>query len=330
MFGLPVGGTPLREVRLVIRGRRFTINLKMEGDNKFRSVKDRTAFFLLEDAEEKGLRQGGTVVESTSGNLGVALANLCGEKGYNFIAVIDPKTTQENVHRLEATGAVIELVTEPDHTGGYLLSRLDRVAELCRNNPAYFWTNQYGNPINPVAHFLTTAPEIYWQMRRRVDVIFMPVSTGGTLAGVSRFFRTASPSTIIVAVDAAGSAAFGGQPAPRKLTGIGSSRPAEFLDTKTFDELAVVGDAEAFAFCNALYKSTGLKVGGSSGATLAACAKFLASSEREFRRIVCICPDRGENYDSTIFNPRWLFENGFAVPEIAFPSRELSVELHAA
>jgi N-(2-amino-2-carboxyethyl)-L-glutamate synthase len=314
IFGVPfeVGNTSLREVNVVVNGRPFTVSLKLEGENPCGSIKDRTALFLIEDAETRGLlTPGGTIVESTSGNLGVAVATLCRLKGYRFLAVVDPKTTAENIARLNAAGAQVDLVEDPDETGGYLLTRLRKVEEICRRNPEFVWLNQYSNPANPRAHFLTTAPEIFWQMRGRVDAIFLPVSTGGTLAGVSRFFRNASPSTLIVAVDAVGSVAVGGQPGPRKLTGIGSSRPAEFVGQGAFDKLILVTDAEAFAFCNALYAVTSIKVGGSSGAALAACAKVLASLGRPLGRVVCLCPDRGENYESTIYNGRWLAENGF-------------------
>jgi cysteine synthase A len=328
---LDIGNTSMCAIAAVVNGRVSEINLKLEGENKYGSIKDRTAFFLLDAAKQDGsLGVGGTVVESTSGNLGVALGYMCPAQGYNFIAVIDPKTTKENVERLSATSAHIECVTQPDETGGYLLTRLDRVAELCRENPSYVWTNQYGNPANPTAHFLTTAPEIFWQMKRRIDAIFLPVSTGGTLAGVSRFIRTVSPSTVIVAVDAQGSIAISGSPGPRKLTGIGSSRRAEFLDAGVFDELMLVNDSEAFALCNYLYATTALKVGGSSGATLAACLKFLAMTNGRYRRVVCLCPDRGENYESTIFNRQWLIENGFGGFDFGTPLREFAVELRAA
>lgn len=309
-----VGNTPTREININVGGRDVAVGLKLEGENPFGSIKDRVAVFLLDDLERRGLlKPGGIVVESTSGNLGVGLAHTCPMKKVTFVAVIDPKTTEENTEKLVRAGAEIELVREEDETGGYLLTRLRRVKELCRRYPGAAWPNQYGNPANPRAHFLTTGPELFWQMRGRVDAVFVPVSTCGTLDGVSRYFRNASPATRIVAVDAVGSVAITGTPGPRKLTGIGSSKRSEFLREESYDDVVFVDDAEAFAYCHALVNATAIKVGGSSGAALAACVKYLGRPNVNFRRVACLCPDRGDNYDSTIYNRRWLLANGFNI-----------------
>jgi cysteine synthase A len=145
-------------------------------------------------------------------------------------------------------------------------------------------------------------------MGRRVDAVFVAISTGGTLAGIGRYFRESSPDTRIIAVDARGSVALGGCPGVRKLTGMGSSRRSEFLAPGLYDELIYVGDHEAFAFCRAVDAATGIKVGGSSGACLAACARFLQSHGKA-ERAVCICADRGEYYASSIFSNAWLAQN---------------------
>lgn len=307
-----VGNTPTREISITVGGLEVVVGLKLEGENPFGSIKDRVAVSLLDDLERRGLlKPGGIVVESTSGNLGVGLAHTCPMKKVKFIAVIDPKTTEENIVKLVRAGAEIELVRRKDKTGGYLLTRLRRVKELCRKYPAAVWPNQYGNPANPRAHFLTTGPELFWQMRGRLDAVFIPVSTCGTLDGVSRYFRNASPATRIIAVDAFGSVAITGTPGPRKLTGIGSSKRSEFLKEGSFDDIIFVDDADAFAYCNALYDATTIKVGGSSGAALAACVKYLGRSNANIRRVACLCPDRGDNYESTIYNCRWMLANGF-------------------
>src|SRR5262249_11191663 len=133
--------------------------------------------------------------------------------------------------------------------------------------------------------------------------------TGGTLAGVGCFFREASPSTRIIGVDAYGSVVFGTPPAPRKLTGIGSSRQSSFLSADLYDAHMLVRDQEAFAFCRALYASAQLKVGGSSGAVLAGCAHYL-QAHPQVSRVVCVCADRGENYASSIFSDEWLKQQG--------------------
>lgn len=142
-----------------------------------------------------------------------------------------------------------------------------------------------------------------------LDAVLVPVSTGGTLAGIARFLRRESPATWIVAVDACGSVALGGRPGPRLLTGIGASRPSSFLAPGLYDERILVADAAAFACCRALAAATDIRVGGSSGATLAACARLLAASP-ELERVVCLCPDGGAAYASTIYADRWLARHG--------------------
>jgi N-(2-amino-2-carboxyethyl)-L-glutamate synthase len=306
--------TPLVPVRLAVAGALRTIHLKLEGANPGGSLKDRTAAALVEDLEERGaIGPGSVIVESTSGNLGVALARLARTRGYGFVAVVDPKTTPENVERMRRFGARVERVDEPDGAGGYVLSRIERVRALCAED-RFAWPNQYENPANPRAHDAGTAAEILDQMDGRVDALLAAVSTGGSLAGMARRFRRESPATRIVAVDAAGSVALGGRPGPRLLTGIGASRPSAFLTGELYDELLRVADAEAFACCHALRDGAGLSVGGSSGAVLAAAGRWLAANP-EAERVVAVCADRGERYARSIFDPRWLERNGVRVPE---------------
>jgi N-(2-amino-2-carboxyethyl)-L-glutamate synthase len=307
-----IGNTPIEPIYLVIEGRVRKVHLKLEGANPAGSVKDRTGYALVQDLEQRGLlRKGSVVIESTSGNLGVALAFICWAKGYTFLAIVDPKTTQENLAKMQALGAVIELVDQPDANGGYLLSRLVRVQEFCQLSDKYVWTDQYSNAANPHIHYTSTGPEIYCQLNGKVDAVFAAVSTGGTLAGIGRFFRQVSPTTRIIGVDARGSVVFGTPPGPRKLTGIGSSRHSSFLSKEMYDTHLLVGDEEAFAFCHALHAATGIKVGGSSGAVLAACASYL-HTHPEMEHVVCICADNGENYTSSIFNDQWLQQHGIS------------------
>jgi 2,3-diaminopropionate biosynthesis protein SbnA len=305
-----IGNTPLEPIDVVIDGRMRRVHLKLEGANPAGSVKDRTGFALVQDLEERGLlRAGSIVVESTSGNLGVALAFICRAKGYAFLAVVDPKTTRENLAKMQALGAMIDLVDTPDASGGYLLSRLARVQELCTRSDEYAWTDQYANAANPRIHYTTTGPEIYRQMDGRVDAVFVAVSTGGTLAGIGRYFREASPRTRIIGVDARGSVIFGTPPGPRRLTGIGSSRRSSFLCPELYDTHMLVGDEEAFAFCHVLAAAAGIQVGGSSGAVLSACARYL-QAHPDVEHVVSVCADCGENYASSIFNAVWLRQHG--------------------
>jgi cysteine synthase A len=183
------------------------------------------------------------------------------------------------------------------------------VHEIRASSDAVVWPDQYSSPANPRAHEEGTGPELLGQLGGDLDAVFVPVSTGGTLAGLARFLRRESPGTRIVAVDAAGSGALGGALGPRLLTGIGADRPSSFASADLYDERAVVGDAEAFAFCRALAVGAGLRVGGSSGAALAACARALAA-DPALERVVCLCPDRGEAYASTIYDDAWLARAG--------------------
>ena len=310
-----IGNTPLEPINLMINGKARTVHLKLESGNLTGSMKMRTGLALMQHLAEQGkLHRNSVIIESTSGNLGVALALLCQTYQYQFVAVIDPKTTPENIQKMRAYNAQIELVDQPDQVGGYLLSRLARIQELCQQRPEYVWTDQYGSPANPQIHYTSTGPEVYRQMDGRVDAVFVPVSTGGTLTGIGRYFREASPATRIIGVDAWGSVAFGGTPAPRKLTGIGSSRQSAFITRDIYDLHMLVKDEEAFAFCRSLFLATGIKVGGSSGATLAACVRHL-QDQPELEHVVCICADDGENYNTSIFCDAWMEQHGFQLKD---------------
>jgi N-(2-amino-2-carboxyethyl)-L-glutamate synthase len=310
-----IGNTPLEPISLLINGVARTLWLKFEDANPGGSSKDRTALSLFQDLDRRGqLRPNSIIVESTSGNLGISLSWISRANGHRFVAVVDPKITPESLERMQRLGAEIEMVRKPDAGGGYLMARLQRVQELCAESRRFVWTNQYSSPANPAIHFRSTGPEILAQMGGRTDAVFVAASTGGTLAGVGRYLRQNSPGTKVIAVDAAGSVIFGGPPGPRKLTGIGSARNSQFIRRADYDTHMIVADAEAFAFCRFLQDTMNCMLGGSSGAVVAACARYLADHP-ETKRPVCICPDGGENYRSSIFNDRWLLDNGFQLRE---------------
>jgi 2,3-diaminopropionate biosynthesis protein SbnA len=302
--------TPIARVDLVIGGAARLVHLKLERENPGGSLKDRTARSLVSDLERRGvLATDSVLIESTSGNLGVSLARIAHAKDLRFVAVVDPAVSEESARRMRAFGARVEMVRDRDATGGFLLSRLARVRELCSLSASFVWPDQYRNPANPRAHELGTGPEILRQMGGRVDAVLVAVSTGGTLAGTARFFRRASPATRLVAVDASGSVALGGRPGPRLLTGIGASQRSRFLSPDLFDERILVSDGRAFALCRALARATGLRLGGSSGAVIAAAAELLERHE-DARRIVCLCPDGGDRYRRSIFDDGWLARHG--------------------
>jgi 2,3-diaminopropionate biosynthesis protein SbnA len=310
MFETKIGWTPLQAVRIDLRGRPHPAYFKLESANPTGSSKDRTALSLVQTmTAERPLRPGDVVVESTSGNLGIALAHLLNPIGCRLIAVTDPNTSTYMRRALESDGVEVLVVDRPDGMGGYLLNRLRTVRELCEANPDYRWCNQYENPANPAVHEQTTGPEILAQAGPELDAVYVAVSTGGTLAGISRYLRAAAPTVCVVAVDVHGSRATGGRPGPRLLSGIGASRVSSFLDRCTYDAVKIVSDAESFALCRILRDDTGLRLGGSSGSVLSALLDDLRGC-RPPHRPVCLMPDGGERYEHTFYDDAWLMARG--------------------
>ncbi|HEX8343158.1 MAG TPA: pyridoxal-phosphate dependent enzyme [Actinoplanes sp.] len=309
MFETTLGWTPLQAVRIDLRGRPHTACFKLESANPTGSSKDRTASAILQVMHaERPLSPGDVVVESTSGNLGIALAHLLNQIGCRLIAVTDPNTSTDIRRTLEAEGVEVQVVDEPDGHGGYLLNRLRRVRDLRTANPAYRWGNQYENPANPAVHERTTGPEILAQAGAGLDAVYVAVSTGGTLSGISRFLRANAPSVTVVAVDAHGSRATGGEAGPRLLSGIGASRISSFLDDGAYDAVKMVSDADSFALCRILRDDTGLRLGGSSGSVLAALLDDLRGNTPP-RHPVCLMPDGGERYEHTFYDDAWLMSH---------------------
>jgi N-(2-amino-2-carboxyethyl)-L-glutamate synthase len=303
-----IGQTPLRRIRLRIGGRWRHLWLKLEQFNPGGSIKDRTAFALVEDLEKhRRLLNADTIIESTSGNLGIALAMACRERGYRFIAVTDPMANRRCINKLRQLGAVVEQI-DPGPDDDYLSLRLARVRELLTDNPRSVWPDQYRSPANPRAHREQTGPELLHQAPGTPDAVFVGVSTGGTLAGVSQCLRAFSPDSKIVAVDVQGSVALGGQKAKRRVPGIGSTRRSTFLNRQSYDFAMKVTEAEAIAACRTLRSATNIGLGGSSGAVIAAAARYMSQTFTD-RPVVCVCPDGSDHYEETIYNCRWLADN---------------------
>jgi 2,3-diaminopropionate biosynthesis protein SbnA len=322
----PVAGTPGRvatpatpviELRMTVAGYRRKLRLKLEAANPTGSSKHRTAVSLLNALEAADmLGPGSTVVESSSGNLAVALAVVARERGYGFTAVVDPLTSPQNVAQIGEFGGHVEVASGVDEHGNHLRARLDLVRALVQNK-GFVWPNQYGNPANPDAHYAFTAPELWRQTGAECEAVFIPVSTGGTLAGVSRYAREVSPDVRVVAVDVEGSVALEGEPGPRQLTGIGSSRPSELVTASDYDDVIHVSAGSAVSHCRGLAEATGMYLGGSSGAVLAAVHAFLQAVE-DVEVTACICPDGGDRYYGTIYSDEWLLRTGVrADPRVA-------------
>jgi N-(2-amino-2-carboxyethyl)-L-glutamate synthase len=301
-----IGCTPLLKIRLRIHRRWRDVWLKLEQFNRGGSIKDRTAYGLIEDLEERGLMHNAdTIVESTSGNLGIGLTLVCKERGYRFIAVVDPVASEYSVQRMRDLGAQIEIVQRATSGQPLLASRLARVQELLQENPDIVWTNQYGSTANPRIHRHHTGVEILRQLGTCPEAIFIAVSTGGTLKGVAQYLHTFAPGCQIAAVDVVGSVVLGGAPGIRNIPGIGSSRISDFLQDKPYDLASYVSETEAIATCHALRLCTNIGLGGSSGAVIAAAARFL-QRRQSTSPVVCLCPDGSDRYENSIYNLEWL------------------------
>ncbi|WP_418959839.1 cysteine synthase family protein [Streptomyces tritici] len=293
-----IGDTPLRPVVVPVGDRTVRLWLKLEAENPFGSIKARTAQALIDALETGGtLRPGMRVVESTSGNLGVALAGLCAERGYGCTLVVEPSTPPASVARMREYGA--EVVTVREVPGGRTLgARLRAVREILAAGSDVVWTNQYESPANPGVHEGRTAAELLKAAPGgRFDAVVVAVSTGGTLAGIAQYFRDHAPATQVVAVDAVGSSALGGAPAERpfKLMGFGSGQVSGFVRPHHVDQVVRVTDQAAAAACTLVARRTGISLGGSGGAAVLA-AVSRALRDPSLRELACVCPDSGEKY----------------------------------
>ena len=301
-----VGRTPLVELR-----RRFpppgpTVIAKLELMNPSGSMKDRSAAYIVDRGLADGTITPSThLVESSSGNFGIALATAARVYDLDFTCVVDPKTTPANLRVLERLAARVELVTEPDEHGCYLAARLRRVAELCRTQPGSLWINQYANERSWQAHYHGTAGEILADLDRPLHCLVVPVSTTGTILGLARRLRGAFPALHVVAVDAAGSVIFGGPPGPRHVPGLGAGRRPELLAPAEIDEVVYVSDREAVAGCRALAAREGILAGGSSGAAVAAIDRIRPRLPGHWQ-ILTVLPDRGDRYLDQVYDDDWV------------------------
>ncbi|MGW9213097.1 pyridoxal-phosphate dependent enzyme [Embleya sp. NPDC055664] len=307
---LGIGGTPLVPLVLPVCGIGRRLWLKLEGANAYGSIKARTAHALIEHLEHQGgLEPGGSIVESTSGNLGVALAGICRARGYRCTLVVDRDTPRRSITLMADAGADVVLV-EPTAAGNPVAERLRMVRRILAADRRMRWTDQYGSPANPNVHERWTGPELARGIGRGVgavgpDAVVAAISTGGTLAGLSAYFRRAHPNTTIVGVDAVGSVATGGERGarPAKIPGFGSGRRSSFLRPGDWDVCVRVDDEYAAPACRVVRAATGLTLGGSSGAALLG-AVVAARGDPELREIGVICPDLGAAYLNTIYASR--------------------------
>jgi 2,3-diaminopropionate biosynthesis protein SbnA len=283
-----------------------SLYLKCEGFNFAGSIKLKAAAAMVAAAEREGrLRPGSTLIESSSGNLGVALSMIAASRGYQFLCVTDSRCNLSSRQLMEALGSCVHVIAEPDATGGYLAARIEYVRALCAEDERYVWLNQYENAANWQAHHLTTAPAIARQFPG-LDVLFVGAGTTGTLMGCARYFRDHHPSVRIVAVDSVGSVTFGGPPGPRMLPGLGTSVPPPLLDESYVDDVVCVAEADTVRACHDLARR-GFLFGGSTGTVVSGATSWLAEHDTDGLTAVAIAPDLGERYLGTIYQTNWLY-----------------------
>src|SRR6478736_7624131 len=293
--------------------------LKLEGFNITGSIKVKTAIGLVENLEQRGLaRPNETVlVESSSGNLGLALSLVCAIRGYRFICVTDPNANRSTIRGMEVYGAQVIVVEDRDPAGGYLGSRLKKIDQILQSDPNAIWLNQYANIANKNVHAEQTANEIAREFDK-VDWVFVGTGTTGTLAGISERLHQEFPGIKIVAVEPVGSVTFGGAPGKRNIPGIGTSVRPKLANLAKPDRIVVVNEEKTVEACRSFVRDHHLLVGGSTGTVLAA-VQQLAPDFSRGDTVVAISPDLGEKYLDTIYNPAWV--ERVIVPEDDRPLR---------
>lgn len=309
-----VGLVPtVRLRRLGLSCQNHELYLKLEACNPGGSIKEKNAVYLVNDAERRGLLQaGGTIIESSSGNFGIGLAMVGAARGYRVMIVVDAKTAAPMRRILRAYGAELVDVplTEADANGSMQVARMHKAAALAASIPGAWYPCQHKNPLNPNAHFESTAREILADFGGTPpDAVVIGVSTAGQLGGISRYLRRFHPEVAIVGVDVAGSVIFGTPAHSYKMTGLGLSFVPPNYAPHQIDTAFVVGDRLAFSVCRRLARDEGLLLGASTGAIVAAGLAY-ARHLPERRRIAMINPDRGDRYLETVFNDEWIESQG--------------------
>lgn len=317
-----IGNTPLVELQRVLPDADFRIFAKLEGFNPGGSAKDRPALRMLEAAIARGeIDSASTIVESSSGNLAVGLAQVCASKGLRLIVVADPKMTATNLKIVRLYGAEVDMVTEPcPETGEFLSARMKRVRELVSEIPGAYNLNQYANPDNYLAHRDGTMTELIDALGERIDYLFVSVSTCGTLRGCRAALDRAGLTTQIIAVDAAGSAIFG-RPGTRLLPGHGAGVVPEQMVGGLENAFELVTDADCVAGARVLLRREGIMAGASSGGLLSAIARWRPRIPPR-SRVAAIFVDRGERYLETMFDDAWCRSNFGFIPD-TFPEAAL-------
>ena len=290
-----IGHTPIVRLLRVVEPGMAEVWIKLEGQNPAGSIKDRTARALVEDGEARGLlRAGGTIVEPTSGNTGIGLAQIAAARGYRLILTLPASMSEERFLTLRSFGAELVL-TDPERR---MLAAIEKAAELEKELGA-FYPNQFSNPANPRIHYETTGPELWADMGGEIDAFVYGSGTGGTISGVGRYLKERNPAVRVVAVEPARSPVIsGGERGPHEFQGMGPGFIPANLNLSVIDEVRPQWEEEAFPLARRLAREEGLFLGMSSGAIVLA-ALQVARDLGEGHRVVAISPDSGARYLTT-------------------------------
>src|SRR6187549_1580171 len=313
-----IGWTPLIRLNRVTKGIRTPVFAKAEFFNPGGSVKDRIAIPIIEKAERDGtLRPGGTIVEGTSGNTGVALAIAAALRGYKCIFTMPDKMSQEKVRLLKAFGAEVIITptaVPPDHPDSYVMM----AKRIAKETPNAILADQFYNEANPQAHYDVTGPELWEQTEGRITHFVAAAGTGGTITGVGRFLKEKNPNIRIIAGDPVGSiladywrsdGKIVREGVPYKIEGIGQDKIPGTLDMSVIDDFETVPDKDAFAMARRLTREEGLFVGGSSGLIAHVALRVAREVDDPDAFVVTILCDTGERYLSKLYNDEWMREN---------------------
>jgi N-(2-amino-2-carboxyethyl)-L-glutamate synthase len=283
----------------------YSLFLKCEGFNFAGSIKLKSAAEMVKSAERaRMLTPRSILVESSSGNLGVALSMIAASKGYRFLCVTDSRCNLSTRLLMEALGSQVHVITEPDANGGLLGARIEYVRALCASDDRYVWLNQYTNPDNWKAHYRTTAPAIARQFPQ-LDALFVGAGTAGTLMGCARYFREWHRPVLVVAVDSVGSVTFGGAAGRRMIPGLGTSVRPPLLEEPYVDDVVHVEEADTIRACHRLARR-GFLFGGSTGTVVSGAMDWLSRHDASGLTAVAIAPDLGERYLDTIYQTNWV------------------------
>jgi cysteine synthase A len=300
-----VGNTPFVQLQTP-KLENINLFVKLEYYNPTGSVKDRAACYILRKLlKKKEIDKNTTLMESSSGNFGIALSAYFKKNGLKFIAVVDPCILSINEILIKSFGAEVIKVNVPDCNGGYLLNRIKKVKELEKEIDNSYWVNQYGNPYNAEAYYHTLGNEICQQMEN-IDYIFLGISSGGTITGVSNMVKEKFPHAMVIAVDIVGSVIFGHPPHKRYIPGIGSSMVPEILKKAKIDDVVIIDELSTIETCHELLKKHYIFAGGSSGSVFAAIKKYFSGKNLNRKvNVVTVFADRGERYANTVYNEEW-------------------------